>query len=97
MILGDADGTSASKEVIDLAYLKLCEGSFQISHNEPFKGGHITRYFGGSNQKIHALQLEMSQDLYMDEEKTVFDNEKAKEVRSLLINLFKSLKTHFGT
>ncbi|MBK25676.1 MAG: N-formylglutamate deformylase [Halobacteriovorax sp.] len=92
MILGSADQTSAKKETIDLALSSLRKSSFQVNHNDPFKGGHITRYFGGLNDKIEALQLEMSQDLYMDEETTTYLKEKAEKVRAVLIELFKSLK-----
>ena len=35
--------------------------------NGRFKGGHITRRFGNPSGGIHAIQLEMSQIIYMDE------------------------------
>lgn len=35
--------------------------------NGRFKGGHITRHYGQPSNNIHAVQLEMSQCVYMDE------------------------------
>jgi N-formylglutamate deformylase len=35
--------------------------------NGRFKGGHITRHYGQPEKNIHAVQLEMSQCVYMDE------------------------------
>ena len=32
-----------------------------------FRGGFITRSYGQPDQRVHALQLEMSQRVYMDE------------------------------
>jgi N-formylglutamate deformylase len=32
-----------------------------------FKGGYITRHYGAPNAGIHAIQLEMSQAIYMQE------------------------------
>lgn len=36
--------------------------------NGRFKGGYITRHYGQPAQGIHAIQLEMCQSLYMNEE-----------------------------
>ena len=41
----------------------LTSGSYGVNHNTPFKGGHITRYFGKPENNIHALQLEMNKIL----------------------------------
>jgi N-formylglutamate amidohydrolase len=62
----------------------LKNSSYQISHNQPFKGGQITRAFGKPSQRVHALQLEMSQDVYMNQERTRLDPEKSQEVQKVL-------------
>ncbi|MNL71307.1 N-formylglutamate amidohydrolase [compost metagenome] len=36
--------------------------------NGRFKGGHITRHYGQPDQHIHAVQLELAQCTYMDEQ-----------------------------
>ena len=35
--------------------------------NTPFRGGAITRNFTRVSERIYTLQLEMSQDIYMNE------------------------------
>jgi N-formylglutamate deformylase len=36
--------------------------------NGRFKGGYITRHYGEPAQHLHAVQLEMCQSLYMNEQ-----------------------------
>jgi len=91
MILGNNDETSASKSLIDSALTNLKNGPFQVNHNTPFKGGHITRYFGKPDQGIHALQLEMNKILYMDDTELIFDEERANKMRSVLKPTFEAL------
>ena len=91
MILGNNDETSASKSLIDCSLTNLKNGPFQVNHNTPFKGGHITRYFGKPDQGIHALQLEMNKILYMDDTELIFHEERANKMRSVLKPTFEAL------
>ncbi len=91
LILGDRDGKSARPEVIELALRKLSEGPFEVSHNDPFKGGHLTRYFGRVHEGVDALQLEMAQDNYMDEDRRIYLPERAAKVEEMLKRLFLAL------
>ena len=77
---------------IQIAKAHLASDSrFSFSHNYPFKGGHITRSFGRPKERFHALQLEMIQSVYMDEERCEFSPERAKRIQPLLRNLFLAL------
>lgn len=91
MILGNNDETTAEPKIIATAMAGLNSGSYGINHNTPFKGGHITRYFGKPKQQVHALQLEMNKILYMDDTETHFSEERANQVRSVLRPTFESL------
>lgn len=91
LILGSADGKSASKELIDNALQMLGAGPYNLSHNHPFKGGYITRHFGEPAKNIHALQLEMCKVHYMDNSETKYDRERADKMRSLLTSTFERL------
>ena len=84
MILGDVEGRSASGTLIKTALETLQEGPYEVNHNHPFKGGHITRYFGKPDTGIHALQLEMNKVLYMDDAELQFAPDRAGRVRKLL-------------
>lgn len=91
MILGNNDGKSADTTLIETALNTLRSGSYQINHNEPFKGGHITRYFGKPIENVHALQLEMNKILYMDDTEKEFAPERANKIRELLRPVFENL------
>jgi len=90
MILGDNDETSADKKLIDITLSELRKG-FQVNHNDPFKGGHITRYFGKPNEHVHALQLERNKNLYMDDSERKFDEERSSKMREILKTNFSKL------
>jgi N-formylglutamate amidohydrolase len=90
-ILGDADGTSASPGLIETALAALEQSDFEVSHNYPFKGGHITRNFGKPVNGIHALQLEMNKINYMDDPETRYDEKRAEKIRVVLKRTFDKL------
>jgi N-formylglutamate deformylase len=91
LILGDADGTSASPGLIETALSVLDHGSYIVSHNYPFKGGTITRHFGRPSENQHALQLEMTKVNYMDDSEIQFDKVRAEKVKLLLRNTLAKL------
>jgi N-formylglutamate deformylase len=90
MILGDNDEKSAGKKLIEIA-LKSLRSQYQVNHNDPFKGGHITRYFGKPENGIHALQLERNKVLYMDDAERTFHPGRANVMRAVLKKMFSEL------
>ena len=61
--------------------------------NERFKGGWTTRYYGDPANRIHAIQLEISQRTYMNEyHPWIYNREKAKNLRIHLKKLLVSLE-----
>ncbi|MGB0430690.1 MAG: N-formylglutamate amidohydrolase [Bacteroidia bacterium] len=91
IILGTANETSADKRLIATALQSLKSSPYTITHNHPFKGGNITRTFGQPQNNQHALQLERCKDLYMKNNETELDIEKAKIMKPQLKQLFISL------
>ncbi|HRK54884.1 MAG TPA: N-formylglutamate amidohydrolase [Cyclobacteriaceae bacterium] len=91
LILGDADGTSASPGLIETALGGLENANRRVSHNHPFKGGYITRFFGRPIENQHALQLEMSKVMYMKDDELQYDAERAEEMRTILKDTFERL------
>ena len=87
MILGSNDRCSASENLIEQVWKHLNQSSYRVTHNTPFKGGYITRSFGNPSEHIHALQLEMSQDLYLDEQNPQWAPERAHMIQSFLKTL----------
>lgn len=67
--LGTADGATASPELTDLMFSVLDSAAgYDAVLNGRFKGGYITRHYGDPDRGIHAIQLEMAQSAYMEEE-----------------------------
>ncbi|MBN8576501.1 MAG: N-formylglutamate amidohydrolase [Cytophagales bacterium] len=91
LILGDADNTSAAPELIETAQLTLSTGGYSFAHNQPFKGGYITRKYGKPVKNRHALQLEMTKVNYMDDAEKKYDKARAEKIRELLKRTFDNL------
>ncbi len=66
--IGTANGASADASIA-AAVAEAAGRQPQVSHivNGRFKGGYITRHYGNPADHVHAVQLEMCQNLYMSE------------------------------
>jgi N-formylglutamate amidohydrolase len=67
-IVGDRFGTSASRQISEMALHCLRALGFTASYNKPYAGGFITEHYGRPVNGLHALQIEVSRSLYMDEQ-----------------------------
>ncbi|MBR7799766.1 N-formylglutamate deformylase [Undibacterium fentianense] len=67
---GTADQRSCAPSLQRLLAEHMETSATPYSHvfNGRFKGGYITRQYGQPAENIHAVQLEMSQCVYMDED-----------------------------
>jgi len=91
LILGTNDGQTADNRLIQIVKDSLVNSPYELSYNHPFKGGNITRHFGNPTENIHAFQLEMTKDLYMDDTETQYHSERAAKVKETLISTFEAL------
>ncbi len=67
--LGTAGGTSASPELIGrLMQVAADAAPYSAILDGRFKGGYITRAYGRPADGVHAVQLELAQLNYMDED-----------------------------
>jgi len=97
LILGNNDEKTAHPTLIKSALNSLISNNVEVTHNTPFKGGHITRYFGDPENGIHSLQLEMVKKLYMDDDELTFSEERANEIRKTLLPTFEKLIKSLNT
>lgn len=91
LILGSADGTSASTELIETTLRLLRASGREMAHNFPFKGGYITRHYGKPFLGVHALQLEMSKVNYMNDAENEYDSARAAVTANLLRSTLRGL------
>jgi N-formylglutamate deformylase len=84
--LGTAGGTSCDAALARRLHEALCgHAAYRAVLDARFKGGHITRRYGQPARNIHAIQLEMAQAIYMDEECPFgFRSDLAASVRPIL-------------
>jgi N-formylglutamate deformylase len=83
--LGTAAGTSCDPAL--QARLQAClesQSRFSFAVNGRFKGGYITRHYGTPATGVQAVQLELAQLNYMDEESFAYDEAKAPAVQELI-------------
>ena len=85
--LGSNDGASCRSEISAAVAVAADESDFSSVLNGRFKGGYITRHYGDPDSGFQALQLEIAQRAYMDEEAVAFDDEKADRLRGTLTHM----------
>jgi len=67
IVLGDAHGTSCAPHITRFVERRLINLGYRVRRNDPYAGGYITRHYGRPRDHVHALQIEIARDLYMDE------------------------------
>ena len=67
IVLGDAHGTACAPHIIRFVERRLVDLGYRVRRNDPYAGGFITRHYGRPREQVHALQIEIARDLYMDE------------------------------
>jgi len=67
IVLGDRFGSSCSPELTGHAERIFSSLGFKVVRNRPYAGGFATERYGQPAESSHALQIEISRALYMDE------------------------------
>ncbi len=86
--LGTAAGASCSPErQARLEAVLSAQSDYSWVANGRFKGGYITRHYGQPAQGVDAVQLELAQLTYMDEDIASWDAARAAKLQVLLREL----------
>lgn len=67
VVLGDRYGTTCAPILVDLAEMVFTAAGLRVARNRPYAGGFATRTYGRPQHGVHALQIEISRHLYMNE------------------------------
>jgi N-formylglutamate deformylase len=67
VVPGTQGRTSAHGRFIDLVETHAREASLSVSHDDPYRGGFTTQYYGQPDSGAHVVQVELARRLYMDE------------------------------
>ena len=90
--VGTADGRSADADLATRMFGILDKAAgYEAVLNGRFKGGYITRHYGDPANDVHAIQLEMGQVVYMEEDPPFrLLPERADKVRPVLTELLET-------
>ena len=90
--LGSARGTACAPEMAAAALKAGQDKGYGIVLDDRFVGGHITRHYGKPAGHIHAIQMEMIWDLYMQEELPYpYARDKAAKIQPVLCDILQGL------
>ncbi|GHA27032.1 N-formylglutamate amidohydrolase [Devosia pacifica] len=90
VVLGDRYGTTCSPYIIDLVETIFASAGLRVVRNRPYAGGYCTRSYGRPQRGVHALQIEISRHLYMNEV-TLTRNRGFETLRHLIDRLILTL------
>ncbi len=87
IVPGDLDGSSCDRTVRWIVEEHFRDAGFSVRSNEPYKGGWITRNYGRPDKGIHAIQIEVRRDLYMNENSFRMRRDGLKRLAEVCSNL----------
>ena len=90
IVLGDRYGTTCAPGLVDLAETIFSSAGLRVARNRPYAGGFATRTYGRPQHGVHALQIEISRHLYMNEV-TLAKNADFDAIRALIERLIFAL------
>lgn len=89
--LGTVDGASCSPGLQQrLTDVLARQANYTHVANGRFKGGYITRHYGRPHDGVEAIQLELAQINYMEEDRFEFLPERAASVQAVLRRLLET-------
>jgi len=91
IVPGDRVGTTCAPALSKLVGNHFANEGYSVRFNDPYQGGFITTHHGHPENQIHAIQIEMRRDLYMNERTFDTQNEGFDRLRSTLFSLLRRL------
>jgi N-formylglutamate amidohydrolase len=67
IVLGDRFGASCSPAIARRVEREIAALGYRVIRNTPYAGGYTTEHYGKPRNGVHALQIEISRALYLDE------------------------------
>ena len=90
VVLGDRYGTTCAAPLVDLVETIFTAAGLRVARNRPYAGGFCTRTYGRPQHGVHALQIEISRHLYMNEA-TLEKNSGFEAIKVLVERLIQTL------
>ena len=98
--IGTDNGASCHSGLERAVANVAANSSYSNVLNGRFTGGFITRHFGQPNDGVHAIQLELTQQCYMDETTLEYDETAATQLintlQAMLVTLLGQAAAEYG-
>jgi N-formylglutamate amidohydrolase len=82
--VGTFGGRSCAEEIATAVMRAANSSPYEAVRDARFKGGYITRHYGDPATGVHAMQLELAQRAYMNEQTREYDEVKASPLADTL-------------
>lgn len=92
VVPGDLRGTSCAPALSKLVVEHFQSRGLSVRPNDPYMGGYITKHHGRPLRGVHALQIELNRDLYMDESSFALKADGAAVLADHLVALVEEVK-----
>jgi N-formylglutamate amidohydrolase len=92
VVPGNLDDQSCAPALMRAVVDHFVAADFSVRPNDPYKGQYTTIRHGQPAQGVHALQLELNRDLYMDERTFELVDARAARLRAVLVALVQRLR-----
>ena len=67
IVPGSRGRSSAAARVIDTVDRAARDAGFSVAHDDPYRGGFSTGHYGNPGGGVHAVQIEIGRNRYMNE------------------------------
>lgn len=91
--IGTNGGASCATEITAAVAAAAQASPYSSVTNGRFRGGHITRSYGAPEDGVHAMQLELTQQNYMDQKNLSYDAERAVRLVDTIKNMLHAFET----
>jgi N-formylglutamate deformylase len=91
VVPGDVRGQSCDARLTRAVIDHFERAAFAVRPNDPYMGGFVTRHHGRPQKGVHAIQLELNRDLYMDETSCTYLDKRADKLLPVIDGLLAHL------
>jgi N-formylglutamate deformylase len=91
VVPGTRGRTTAASRVIDAVEGHFRAHALSVRHDDPYRGGYTTGLWGRPDEGIHAVQIEISRALYLDERSLLLKPAGVEELGAVLGGLVERL------